>query len=177
MNTELKIKQAFQAFDLEHRKKHGLIVHDTEKGIWGPSNLDIVFDLFKKISLKKFKSFLDIGAGDGRVVCAASLFTTAAGIEADKELVTTGNSIIKKLKLNAQLICDDFYKHDFSQYDILFINPDTSFHRGLEQKLLSEMKKGAVLLVYNNIFMPQLLTRGKTHWIQQTPITEFTKTI
>ena len=29
-------------------------------------------------------------------------------------------------------------------------------------------------LVYNNIFLPRFLKRGKTHWIQQVPITEYT---
>jgi len=173
---DTSIKQAFADFDKELRNKFLFVVRDTEKGIWGPSNLDVVEELFKKINLQKFKHFLDIGAGDGRVVAIASQFTTAYGIESDKNLVDSGNRIMKKLKLNAQLICDDFFKHDFSAYDIFFINPDKGFHHGLEDKLLKEMKKDSLLLVYNNIFLPRFLKRGVTHWIQQVPITEFKTT-
>ena len=176
--TEIvKIKQAFREFDTDIKNKFLFVVRDTEKGIWGPSNLDVIFELFKKVNLGKYKHFLDIGAGDGRIVAAASLFTKATGIESDKSLVESGNEIMKKLNLNAKLICDDFFSHNFSEYDILFINPDKGFHNGLEDKLLREMKKDAVLIVYNNIFMPRFLKRGKTYWIQQVPVTEFRKAI
>ena len=168
-----EIKQAFRDCDSDIKNKFFFVVRDTEKGIWGPSSLDIVFELFTKINLKKYQRFLDIGAGDGRVVAIASLFTNAAGIESDKKLVESGNKIMGKLKLKAQLICDDFFNHDFSKYDVLFINPDKGFHHGLEDKLLRDMDKEAVLLVYNNIFMPRFLKRGTTHWIEQVPITEF----
>ncbi|MBS3138481.1 class I SAM-dependent methyltransferase [Candidatus Woesearchaeota archaeon] len=168
-----KIKKAFVEFDAEIKNKFFFVVRDTEKGIWGPSNIDVVIDLFKKIKLEKYKHFIDIGAGDGRIVAIASTFTNATGIESDKNLVDSGNKIIKKLNINAELICDDFFNHNFSTYDILFINPDKGFHHGLEDKLLKEMKKDAILLVYNTIFMPRFLKRGTTHWIQQVPITEF----
>jgi len=83
---------------------------------------------------------LDLGSGDGKIVLIASLFTkSAAGIEFDEELVKKGIEIRDKLGLKCDLICADYMEHDFSQYDILFINPDKSFHHGLEEKLLREM--------------------------------------
>ena len=169
-----EVKKAFNELDTEIKNKFFFVVRDTEKGIWGPSNIDIAFELFTRINLKKHHNFLDIGAGDGRIVALASLFTHATGIESDRNLVNSGQKITEKLKLKAQLICDDFFNHDFSKYDVLFINPDKGFHHGLEDKLLKEMEEDAVLLVYNNIFMPRFLTRGITHWIEQMPITEFT---
>jgi SAM-dependent methyltransferase len=172
MDRFLRLKKQFQQFDKELKEKFLFTVRDTEKGIWGPSSLDIVCKLFKKIRLQKYKHFLDIGCGDGRVALAASLFTNATGIEIDRNLIKKGDQIKKKLNLNADLICGDYFKHNFSKYDIIFTNPDTGFYNGLEDKLMKEMK--GALLVYNNIFMPRFLKRGKTHWFEQVPITEFT---
>ena len=170
--TFLGIKKQFQLFDKELKEKFLFTVRDTKKGIWGPSNLDAVFELFKKVKLQNKKRFLDIGCGDGRVVLVASLFTKASGIEIDKNLVKKGNEIKDTLKLkNAKLICGDYFNHDFSKCDIIFTNPDTGFYNGLEDKLLKEMK--GTLLVYNNIFMPRFLKQGKRHWMNQVPITEF----
>ena len=169
-----EIKSAYTQFDRELREKFLLVVRDTEKGIWGTSSMDTVFTLFKNIRLGQKKHFLDIGCGDGRVVLVASLFTKAAGIEIDKNLINKGKEIKSKLKIKkTQLICGDFFAHDFRKYDIIFINPDKGFHHGLENKLLKELK--GKLLLYNNIFMPRFLKRGKTHWIDQVPITEFTR--
>ncbi len=176
-----KIKQEFKNFDRELQENFRFVVRDTAKGIWGASDLDSVFKLFQKIQLNSFKNFLDIGCGDGRVVIVASLFTTATGIEIDKELINKGNEIKNKLKANniklnnAALICDDYFSHDFSKYDFLFINPDTGFYNGLEDKLIKEMKQTAKLYVYNNIFLPRILKRGKDFLFNQTPIIEFTK--
>ena len=172
MEKFAQIKHEFQQFDLELAKNFRFIVRDTEKGIWGAANLDAAFELFKKIKLNQHKNFLDLGCGDGRVVLIASLFTKATGIEIDQDLINKGNEIKNKLNLNAQLICDDFFNHDLSNYDIIFINPDTGFYNGVEDKLLKEME--GKLLVYNNIFLPRFLKRGKTHWFNQVPITEFT---
>jgi len=166
-----QIKQEFKQFDEELHKNFRFVVRETEKGIWGAANLDNVFNFFQKIELQNFKNFLDLGCGDGRVVLVASLFTNATGIEIDKDLVSKGNEIKDKLSLNANLIRDDFYKHDISKYDTIFINPDTGFYNGLEDRLLKEMT--GTLFVYNNIFMPRFLKRGRTHWFNQTPITEF----
>ena len=167
------IKKEYDQFDRELREKFFFTVRDTEKGIWSPSSIDVVFELFKRIKLQNKKNVLDIGCGDGRVVLIASLFTKASGTEIDENLVDKGNEIKKRLKLNAKLICGDYFKHDFSKYDIVFTNPDTGFYNGMEDKLLNEMR--GTLLVYNNIFMPRFLKLGKTQWINQVPITEFTR--
>lgn len=169
-----KIKKEFSDFERELHNKFRLVVRDTEKGIWGTSNIDVVFQVFKSMGLEKYKTFLDIGCGDGRVTLVASLFTSAMGIEFDRDLILKGREIQKKLQLShAELVQGDFFHHDFSQYDILFVNPDTGFYNGLEDKLLNEMK--GLLLVYNDVFLPRFLKRGKTHWVNQVPVTEFTR--
>ena len=43
-------------------------MRDTEVGFWGTAACDDVFELFQKINLSKFKNFIDLGSGDGKVV-------------------------------------------------------------------------------------------------------------
>ena len=169
--NRVQLQHVFRELDNVQRKSCPTLVRDTEKGIWGPSSIDIVCKLFEKINLEKYRKFLDIGSGDGRVVLVASLCTNATGIECDKELIDKGIDISKKFKLNAHFIRGDFYDHDFSQYDIIFTNPDTGFYNGMEDKLLNELN--GLLIVYNNVFLPRFLRRGKTHWIGGIPITEY----
>jgi 16S rRNA A1518/A1519 N6-dimethyltransferase RsmA/KsgA/DIM1 with predicted DNA glycosylase/AP lyase activity len=129
-----------------------------------------------KINLQKFKNFIDIGSGDGKVVLIASLFEIdAVGIEFDKKLIDVGIKIQKKLGLKAKFIQGDFLKHDLSEYDFIFINPDKSFEFGLEEKLLNEMHPKAKLFVYNNIFLPIKLKKGKTYWFGEIPIIGYRK--
>ena len=105
----------------------------------------------------------------------ASLFTKATGIEFDKELNNTGIKIMKELKLKAKLIQGDFLKHDLSKYDVIFINPDQGFEKALEEKLLKEMAPKARLFVYNDIFLPRFLKKGKTYWFDGIPVISYTK--
>ena len=95
MNINEKYKKLLQEFDKIDKELliQGKIVQDTEKGIFGAASLAICFELFKKIELNKYKSFLDLGCGDGRIVLLASLFTKATGIEFDKGLVEKGLKI------------------------------------------------------------------------------------
>ena len=68
-------------------QKGRLPLKSTAKGFWGYSIAEEVYELFKKIKLEQYKSFVDLGSGDGKVVLIASLFTKAIGIEIDEELV------------------------------------------------------------------------------------------
>ena len=150
----------------------GLIYSSLKGSPYVPTKRKIIQNILKQAGLKKGQSFIDIGCGDGRVVLVASLFTDAAGIEFDQELVDAGNTIKTKLKLTAKIVQGDFFAHDFSQYDIIFTNPDTGFYNGIEDKLLKELR--GTLIVYNQVFLPRFLKRGKTHWINGIPMTEYT---
>lgn len=167
------IKKAFDDYDKSLLDNFRMIVRDTEKGIWGPADMTACFELFKEIGLDG--DFLDIGSGDGRIVLVASLFCSASGIEFDENLVEVGVKIRDKFGLNCSLIRGDFFKHDFSAYDVLFINPDTGFDKGLEDKLLKEMKPGARLFVYNEIFLPRFLKKGKTYRVGSVPVIVYQK--
>ena len=167
-----KYNDFYQGF---YAKGKGTVV-DTEKGIWGPAGTQDVYDFFVKIGLQKFKNFFDLGSGDGKVVLIASLFgVDAVGMEFDKKLNDVGIKIRDKLKLKAELIQGDFLKHDLSKYDFIFVNPDQGFEKGLEEKLIKEMNPKARLFVYNNIFLPRFLKKGKTFWFNGIPIIGYTK--
>ena len=163
-----QIKQAYKELYDNILKKGKLLVWDTEKGIWGFTKADDAFEFFKKIELNKYKNFLDLGSGDGIVVMIASLFTKATGIESDKDLHKKALEMKNKLKISCTLLNKDYMKHDLSKYDIIFINPDKGFHHGLETKLLKELN--GILFVHQKIFQPRFLKKGKTFWVNQTPI-------
>ena len=169
------ICKAYQELEKELKASGRGLVWDTQKGIFGASQCERLYELFKRIGLSQYKKFLDIGSGDGRAVLIASLFTDATGIECDEDLVEMGKKIQQKLRLKGNLLCGDFYELDIGNYDLLFINPDQGFHKGFEQKLVKEMKEDAVLLVNNNIFLPETLTKEKTIWIDQIPVIVFRK--
>ena len=148
----------------------------TKKGIWGPAGTQDVYDFFVKIKLQNFKNFVDLGSGDGKVVLIASLFgVDATGIEFDRELMKVGIKIKEELGLKANFINGDLLQQDLSKYDFLFINPDKGFENKIEDKLLKDMDPKARLFVYNNIFLPRFLKKGKTYWFEGIPIIEYTK--
>jgi len=126
----------------------------TKLGYWAASETDTVFELFTQIGLSKYKQFLDLGSGDGVVVAIASLFTDATGIEIDEKLHDAASADRKSLKLEYTLKNKDYLEEDFSQYDIIFINPDNHFYK-LEKKITEEFS--GTLIVVENIFRPLLL--------------------
>ena len=147
---------------------------DTSKGFWGAAITEHIYEFFKKIKLGNYKNFLDLGSGDGKVVLIASLFgVKATGIEIDDDLIKTSERIKKELRLKAEFIKGDFFKHDFSRYDVIFVNPDKGFERGLEDKLLKELK--GKLFVYNQIFLPRFLKKSKSYWFDQVPVIVYRK--
>ena len=166
------LKKKYDDFYASLYAKGKTPVRDTAKGIWGAAAFDNMCIFFDQIEIKG-KKILDLGSGDGKVVLIASLYgAEATGIEFDAELVTISKKIQEDIK--ATFIEGDFFEHDFSSYDIFFINPDQNFQK-LEKKLIEEMKDDSVLYVYNNIFLPNFMKRGKAYWVGQIPIITFTK--
>jgi hypothetical protein len=168
-----KIKKAYDDYYSSLVKCGKPLVRDTKVGIWGVSISNNVYNFFKDMHLEKYDYFLDLGSGDGKVVLIASLFTKARGIEFDKELHDAAVKIRDSLKMDCNFICDDFFKYDWSKHDVLFINPDQGFHKGVEDKLLNELK--GKLFVYNFVFEPRFLKKGRKYWYDQTPITVYTQ--
>lgn len=154
-----KIKKEYNNFYRSLLQKGRLPMWSTEKGFWNASSSDEIYNAFKKIGLGKFKSFLDIGSGDGKVVLIASLFCKSAqGIEIDDLLHHKAVEIQEKIGIkNANFLNSDFFGHDFSKYSVLFLSPDSPLERGLEDKLLKEMK--GKLLHHGHHFHPKSLKK------------------
>lgn len=153
------IKKEYDEFYRGLLRNGKLPMWSTAKGFWNASISDEVYEAFKRIGLNKFKNFLDIGSGDGKVVLIASLFCqNAEGIEIDNFLHNKAIEIQTKFSIrNAKFRNADFLLHDFSEYDILFLSPDAPLERGLENKLLKEMK--GRLIHYGHNFHPRFLKK------------------
>ena len=161
MNNVLfaQIKNEYDDFYRNLLKSGRLPMWSTEKGFWNAAIADEVYESFKQIGLHQFKNFLDIGSGDGKIVLIASLFCqNAEGIEVDKFLHGKSVEIRNKFKINNAVFHNkDFFLHDFSKYDALFLSPDAPLERGLENKLLREMK--GKLIHYGHHFHPRFLRK------------------
>jgi hypothetical protein len=133
------IKQAYNDFRLSLLKEGKLPLRETAAGFWGTSVCDELFSLFKRIKLHKYRSFIDLGSGDGRAVLIASLFTAAKGIELDLQLYKKALEINKRLGLKAHFLQQDFFNHDIKGYDVVFCYPDNPLYYGLSHKLKQEL--------------------------------------
>ena len=169
------IKLDYDAFYRAILRKGRLPMWSTSRGFWSASIADEVYETFKKIKLNKFKRFLDLGSGDGKVTLIASLFCkNAEGIEIDKFLHNKAVETQKRLDLNnATFHNKDFFEHNLSDYDVLFISPDVPFERGLEKKLLNEMK--GKLIHYGHHFHPKSLRKEDSFSVNGTLVSIYSK--
>lgn len=175
-----EIKNRYEDFYRQLMKNGRLPMKDTGKGFWNAAITDEVFEIFSKIGLTRFNHLLDIGSGDGKIALLATLFgVKATGIEFDKELSETALKMQKELShikhtKKCTFVCDDFYKHSFKDFDILFCNPDEPMHRGLERKLLEELN--GKLILYGHHFHPRHLRKEKSFEVNGTPVTVYSNT-
>ena len=156
-----EIKEAFKAEEDKLLRSGKTLFWDTEKGVFGTSSMDSCFKFFKEIGLEKYEKFIDLGCGDGRIVLIASLFTKAVGIEFDETLLAKGVELRDGLGLSCELIAEDYYSHDISGYDFVFMNPDQGFVWGMDNKLSLELT--GELYVYNDVFVPNVLKEVKKY--------------
>ncbi len=170
-----QIKKEYDDFYRSLFKRGRLPMWSTEKGFWNASSSDDVYGAFKKIKLSKFKKFLDIGSGDGKIVLIAALFCkNAEGIEIDDFLHHKALQMQAKFGFgNVAFHNKDFFEHDFSKYDILFSAPDAPLERGLENKLLKEMK--GKLIHYGHHFHPRSLKKENSFLVNGNLVTIYSK--
>lgn len=121
----------------------------------------------------RFTSFCDLGSGDGKVVLLAALKGVhAEGVECDEELHTTAVRMKQKFWIqNANFHLKDYYTHNIAPYDVVFVNPDQSPHRGLTEKLQKELH--GHLLVFGAHFQPENLKKVIDFTVQDYPITHY----
>ena len=66
---------------------------------------------------------------------------------------------------NALFHNKNFFQQDITGHDIIFVNPDVPMQRGIESKLLNEMR--GRLIVFGHHFHPTLFLREKEFWINE----------
>ena len=151
--------------------KRGNIVRNTEKGIFGTSDLYIIDKFFHKIGLVNKKHFVDIGSGDGRVNILASNYTKSTGIEIDTELVKESIQHNLILGTNAEFVHQDYEEFSFRKVDLIFSFADHFFTDKFIEKLKKEFK--GTLYVYEGVFLPEDIKKGPNIWIDQTKIISY----
>ena len=171
------LKAYFDKRDMAFIERKGISVFSTTYGIYGSSDLRDVYALFQRIGLSRFRSFVDLGSGAGRVALLAALFTASVGIEGDEELhalaLEAKEALAQELPSlgRCELKNADYVQEELSGYDILFIYADHNWPESFQDKLLRECRGTALSL--HNIFSPGKLKKGKTYWIGQTPFVSY----
>lgn len=177
MNGHLffQIKKEYEDFYKDLLRSGKLPMWSTAKGFWNASISDEIYEIFKRINLSRFKNFLDIGSGDGKVVLIASMFCeNAEGVEIDSFLHEKAVEIKNKLDIdNATFHSKDFFQHDFSKYGLLFLSPDTPLERGIEEKLLKEMN--GKLVHYGHHFHPRFLKKEDSFLVNGNLVSIYSK--
>src|SRR3989344_5672108 len=152
-----QIESAYKEKDRESLRRGGGPLHPTSKGFWSPAIMAEVFEAFRKLGLDRYRNFLDLGSGDGRVVLIASLFVPRAeGIEIDPSLHAIAVSMAGKLGSSAA-----------------FRRPDTPLERGMERKLVKEMN--GHLILSGDHFHPRTLVSLKSIIINGTRFSVYGK--
>jgi 16S rRNA G527 N7-methylase RsmG len=169
------IKEEFDNFYKELLKKGQLPMKSTELGFWNAAISDEIYNAFKKLKLEKFKRFIDLGSGDGKITLIASLFCKQAdGIEIDEGLFEKSLEVKGKLNIrNVVFHNNDFLDHSIKDYDIVFINPDKPLERGVEKKMLNELN--GKLIVYGHHFHPQNMKKEKSFMVDNTLVSVYSK--
>lgn len=170
-----EIKEQYDGFYKSLMQQGRFATKDTGIGFWGPSIADEVYQAFKKLGLHKYKNFLDLGSGDGKIALIASLFCkNSHGIEYDQELHKKAIEIQKRLKLrNVKLVNDDFMDYNISKHDIIFCSPDKPMERGMGKKLEKELK--GKLILQGHHFHPTNLTKEKSFRVNDMLFTLYSR--
>lgn len=119
-------------------------------GAWfEPSDQPSLEQMIELLELKKSDVVVDLGSGDGTVVLEiAKNGASAYGIERDPKLVAASRESIaaQGLAKKAKIIEASFWDYDLSQFNKVAVYQFKTVMRRLEQKLLSELPKGAMVV-------------------------------
>jgi len=122
--------------------------------VFARSSNEIVEKMVFLAKAKPGKKAADVGSGDGRLVIAmAKAGIEAHGYEINPFLVWASRRNIKKLGLSdkAFVHLQNFWKKDFSEFDIVTVYGISYIMKKLEEKLKKELKKGSK--VVSNYFI------------------------
>lgn len=170
-----RIKTYFDEYDRSLARTGKLPLGSTEKGFWGTSHLDDVYEFCKRAFLEKETAFADLGSGDGRVVFVVALFTRAIGIEYDEKLHALALKAQETLQIpRASFVCGDYTEINLAEYPVWFMYADHNFS-WLEEK----QEELHTLYLYHDTFHPHFsfVEKGKIMWIAQIPIFKYTRVV
>ncbi len=118
---------------------------ETPGGFWATSIMPDVQKAFMWVGLDRYKNFVDLGSGDGRVVALASMFVRATGIEIDPELYQLSTELKKALRLdNVDFYLGNYESLDLSNFDFIYMYPDKPQIK--VEKMLKDKWHGTVLI-------------------------------
>lgn len=174
MLTPKDVMSAYDQWYRELLSQGKLPLRSTSKGFWGPTPTSSLLDLMHILKIGRFTSFCDLGSGDGKVVLLAALAGIhAEGVECDEDLHTTAVRMKQKFWIsNATFHLKDYYKHSIAPYDIVFLSPDQSPHRGLTDKLTKELS--GHLVVVGEHFQPMHLKKEVAFTLSDLAVTHYT---
>jgi len=121
--------------------------------------------------------FLDVGSGGGtKVLAATTCFDLCDGLEFDENTVTTGRRFLDLLAPErCRLIRGDALRFlDYGAYDVIyFCKPmkDSLKLSEIEQRILSQAKRGTVLLKVGGTGVDELPSRGAHELADQVYVT------
>jgi 16S rRNA G966 N2-methylase RsmD len=113
------------------------------------NNLISIID--KEFSLSTFSHAVDLGSGDGRVVIALSRKGLKCdGIEQNKFLYKIARRNVEKNRLEnvCTIYNSDFFKTNFSKYDLIILFQTPYIMQRLQNKLVGDVKHGSVVASY-----------------------------
>src|SRR5271157_336594 len=114
-----------------------------------PSSNRALKNIMELAKLKKGQKMADLGSGDGKIVIEfAKRGAEAHGFEINLILVWISRLRIKRLGLQdkAFIHWKNFFKQDFSDFDIITSFQIVYLMPGLEVKLKKELRKGAKII-------------------------------
>jgi SAM-dependent methyltransferase len=111
------------------------------------------------------QTFIDVGSGDGKIVRLASkLGFKSFGIELNPYLSLLSKILNKLFRIkNTKIIQGSFFKHDFHNYDVVYLYIFSEYMNKLKDKLFKDLKSGSIIVSntfqFNNVEPDKIIDR------------------
>ncbi len=131
-------------------KKAGRLRLDV---IWGPTQPEVMEQMFIYTKPKPGDVVYDLGCGDGRIlITAAEKFgVRGVGADIDPMRIAAGEKVVKQKKLESKvsLVNKNLFDMDISEASIVTLYLNIKVNRRLRPKLFRELKPGTRIVSHN----------------------------